>query len=72
MGIRISAAFRSSPVKAGQRLGLNEAGTDGIDGDANAGDFLGQRLRERDHPGLGRRVIGLARAEPAARSATRR
>src|SRR2546421_4436444 len=41
-------------------LGLDVAGTDCVDGDAKAGDFLGKRLRERDDARFGGSVIGLA------------
>src|SRR5215208_2571871 len=44
----------------GDHIGLYESGADGVDGDPEAGQFLGRRLGEAEKPGLGRRVVGLA------------
>src|SRR5215213_3310350 len=44
----------------GDHIGLYESGADGVDGDPEAGQFLGCRLGEAEQPGLGRRVVGLA------------
>src|SRR5215207_8599652 len=44
----------------GDHIGLYESGADGVDGDPEAGQFLGCRLGKAEQPGLGRRVVGLA------------
>src|SRR5215208_2460154 len=44
----------------GDHIGLYESGADGVDGDSEAGQFLGCRLGEAEQPGLGRRVVGLS------------
>src|SRR5215218_11034240 len=44
----------------GDHIGLYESGAEGVDGDPEAGQFLGGRLGEAEQPGLGRRVVGLA------------
>src|SRR5215208_2006431 len=44
----------------GDHIGLYESGADSVDGDPEAGQFLGCRLGEAEQPGLGRRVVGLA------------
>ena len=38
------------------RLGVHRAGQHGVDGDAASADLLGERLGQRDHPGLRHRV----------------
>src|SRR5215208_4666031 len=39
---------------------LGFLGAVGVDGDSEAGQFLGCRLGEAEQPGLGRRVVGLS------------
>src|SRR5215207_9894514 len=43
----------------GDHIGLYESWADGVDGDPEAGQFLGCRLGEAEQAGLGRRVVGL-------------
>lgn len=52
--------FSFGIAEGGQRASVNKTGANGIDGNADASDFLGQGLSESDHAGLGGGVIGLA------------
>src|ERR671913_584382 len=44
----------------GDHIGLYKSGADSVDGDPEAGQFLGCSLGEAQQPGLGRRVVGLS------------
>ena len=43
-----------------EHRGVDGEGRDGVGGDASAAELAGEGLRERDHPTLGCRVVGLA------------
>lgn len=52
----LGAAGAGGVVHGRRHARLNQAGADGVDADAGAGELVGNGLRERDDGSLGRRV----------------
>lgn len=54
----LGAARAGGIVHHSGHAGLDDTGADGVDPDPGSGELVAHRLRDADHGGLGRRVIG--------------
>jgi len=57
-GICFTAVCLNSSLRAAVMLVSDESGSDGVDGDAAAGDFAGHGHGEADESGFGGGVVG--------------